>query len=79
MKYRNYYCSPKFSDGDKSYFGNVDGVPEIPMIEAANLDDFERLFHQAVDDYIDSRGIGKKGSKLGLITPSSASRRAAAP
>ena len=67
MKYRNYYCSPKFTDGEKSYFGNVEGVPEIPMIEAANLDDFERLFHQAVDDYIDSRGIGKKGSKLGLI------------
>ena len=67
MKYRNYYCSPKFSDGDKSYFGNVEGVPEIPMIEAANLDDFERLFHQAVDEYIDSHGKGLKGVKLGLI------------
>ena len=52
MKYRNYYCSPKYSDGDKCYYGDVDGVPEIETIEAATIDDFERLFHQAVDDYL---------------------------
>lgn len=55
MKYRNHYCSPKYSDGDKCYYGDVDGVPEIETIEAATIDDFERLFHQAVDDY-----LGKK-------------------
>ena len=52
MKYRNYYCSPKYSDGDKCYYGDVDGVPEIDIIEAATIDDFERLFHEAVDDYL---------------------------
>ena len=54
MQYRNFYCTPKFSDGEKMYFGDVEGTPEIPMIEAENLDDFKRLFKQAVDDYISS-------------------------
>ena len=52
MKYRNHYCSPKYSDGDKCYYGNVEGFPQIPTIEVASIDDFERLFHQAVDDYV---------------------------
>lgn len=67
MKYRNYYCTPKFSDGEKTYYGDVEGAPEIPMIEAATLDDFERLFHQAVDDYLDRRGGVKPKTNWGLI------------
>lgn len=67
MRYRNYYCTPKFSDGEKGYYGDVDGAPEIPMIEAATLDDFERLFHQAVDDYLDRRGGARPRTKWGLI------------
>lgn len=67
MKYRNYYCTPKFSDGEKTYYGYVEGTPEIAMIEAATLDDFERLFHQAVDDFLDRRGVVGKNSNWGLI------------
>ena len=59
MKYKNYYSTPKYSDGDKSYYGSVSGVPEIPMITAGNLDDYERLFHQAVDDYLGTGGKNK--------------------
>lgn len=65
MKYKNYYSTPKYSDGDKTYYGNVSGVPDIPMIEAASLDDYERLFRQAVDDYLGS-GSAKK-AKWGWI------------
>ena len=67
MKYRNYYCTPKLSEGDNAYFGDVEGAPEIPMIEAATLDDFERLFHQAVDDYLDRRGAVRSKTNWGLI------------
>lgn len=56
MKYRKFYITPKYSDGDKTYYGSVDGVADIPMIEAKNLDDFERLFHQAVDEYLEAKG-----------------------
>lgn len=55
MKYRGHYCTPKFSEGEKTYYGDVAGVKDIPMIEAADLDDFERLFHLAVDEYLDGR------------------------
>ena len=67
MKYRNYYCTPKLSEGDNAYYGDVEGAPDIPMIEAATLDDFERLFHQAVDDYLDRRSGAKPKANWGLI------------
>lgn len=67
MRYRNYYCTPKLSEGDNAYYGDVEGAPEIPMIEAATLDDFERLFHQAVDDYLDRRGAARPKTNWGLI------------
>ena len=67
MKYRNYYCTPKLSEGDNAYYGDVEGAPDIPMIEAATLDDFERLFHQAVDDYLDRRGAVRSKTNWGLI------------
>ena len=67
MKYRNYYCTPKYSEGDRSYYGDVSGVPEIPLIEAKTLDDFERLFHKAVDDYIDDLQTETHRTRWGLI------------
>jgi hypothetical protein len=67
MKYRNYYCTPKFSDGEKMYYGDVEGVPEIAMIEAENLDDFERLFKEAVDDYLSGKRESKPRKSLGWI------------
>ena len=67
MKYRNYYCTPKFSDGEKMYYGDVEGAPEIPMIEAGTIDEFERLFHGAVDDYLDRRQAVKHRTRWGLI------------
>ena len=67
MKYRNYYCTPKLSEGDSAYYGDVEGAPDIPMIEAATLDDFERLFHQAVDDYIERREAARPRTKWGWI------------
>lgn len=67
MRYRNYYCTPKFSDGEKMYYGDVEGAPEIPMIEAETIDDFERLFHDAVDDYLDRRRTAKPKTNWGRI------------
>ena len=67
MRYRNYYCTPKFSDGEKTYYGDVEGVPEIAMIEAENLDDFERLFKQAVDDYLSGKSETKPRKHFGWV------------
>lgn len=67
MKYRNYYCIPKYSDGDKCYYGSVEGAPEISTIGAENLDDFERLFHDAVDDYLSKNGNARSSVNWGRI------------
>ena len=67
MRYRNYYCAPKYSAGEQMYFGDVEGAPEIPMIEAETIDDFERLFHEAVDDFLDRRQTSKHHTRWGLI------------
>ena len=67
MKYRNYYCSPRYSEGDKAYYGNVEGAPQIPMIEAGSLEDFERLLHQAIDDYLERKSIRRSSSNWGRI------------
>ena len=67
MRYRDYYCTPKLSEGDNAYYGDVEGAPEIPMIEAETIDDFERLFHEAVDDYLDRQHTVKPNTNWGLI------------
>lgn len=63
MKYKNYYCNPKYSEGEKSYYGSIYGLPEASPIEAKNLEDFELVFHQAVDDYLAKEEEAKKESK----------------
>ena len=67
MKYRNHYCMPKYSEGEGVYYGNVEGAPKIPLIEAKSIDDFERLFHQAVDDYLDRSERSRSRTRWGLI------------
>ena len=67
MKYRNYYCTPRYSDKEQMYFGVVEGAPKIPTIEAETVDDFERLFHEAVDDYLERRQDAKRRAKWGVF------------
>ena len=55
MKYKNYYTYPKYSEGDKSYYGTIDDLPEASMIEADNLEEYERIFHQYVDDHLNKK------------------------
>ena len=69
MKYRNYYCTPRYSDKEQMYFGVVEGAPKIPTIEAETIDDFERLFHEAVDDYLERRQDAKRRAKWGIFIP----------
>lgn len=67
MRYKDFYCLPKYSDGDKTYYGDVEGAPQIPMIEARNIDDFEKLFHQAVDEFLDRKYRKRFSAKWGWL------------
>ena len=70
MRYKHYRCIPKYSECEKIYYGTVEGVPEIPMIEAKDIYDFEFLFKEAVDDYIADHKSARRNSKWGLVTTS---------
>ena len=69
MNYRHYYCSPKFSEKEKCYFGTVKGIPGARPIEADTIEEFEELFHQVVDEALEV--IEKKKAKrkaIGIIS-----------
>ncbi len=71
MKYKKFTCAPRYSNAEKMYYGSIDEIPESLTLEAANLDDFERVFHDAVDEYIISKkGINANSKRhLNLIVP----------
>lgn len=67
MKYKNYHSFPRYYESEKVYCGCVEGVPEIHNIEAETLEEYERIFHHSVDDYIIARDKSKSRWRWGLI------------
>lgn len=63
MKYKDFTCTPRYSNAEKMYYGSIDEIPEPSTLEAANLDDFERIFHDAVDEYINTQRNNQPGKK----------------
>ena len=43
MNYRHYYCSPKYSEKEKSYFGTVKDLPGARPIEADTIDSLQHF------------------------------------
>lgn len=69
MKYRGYTCIPKYSEADNGYCGVIQGLNEAGEITAPTIDDFIRIYHQTVDDFLDVKGrtkVKKKGRALGI-------------
>ena len=58
MKYRGYTCNPQYSEKENGYYGIIEGLPDAGKITAPTIDDFIRIYHQTVDDYLDPK---KKG------------------
>ena len=67
MKYKGFVSSPTYSNAEKIYYGSVDDVPEISEIEAGTLEEYERRFHDVVDEYQHDCKYAKPSKKLGLI------------
>ena len=67
MKYKNYHSFPRYYESEKVYCGCVEGVPEIPDIEAETLEEYERLLQRSVDDYLTAREKSKAKRRRGLI------------
>ncbi len=63
MKYKNFTCTPRYSNAEKMYYGSIDEIPEPSTLEAANLEDFERIFHDAVDEHLKTQRSNQSGKK----------------
>ncbi len=55
MEYKKYYSDPKYLESEKIYYGTIYDFPESVTIEADNLEEYELIFHQYVDDYLSKK------------------------
>ncbi len=52
MDYKGYRGSVRYSAEDRVLFGEVLGIDDLVNFEGANVDELERAFREAVDDYL---------------------------
>lgn len=64
MTYRGYDGLIRYSEEDRLFFGVVQGVSDKITFEGESVDELEKDFHEAVDDYLAfCRKIGKEPDK----------------
>lgn len=52
LRYRGYTASMSFDPQDHIIVGRVEGIDDIVTFHAEGVKEFERHFHEVVDDYI---------------------------
>ncbi|MBA4366719.1 MAG: toxin-antitoxin system HicB family antitoxin [Desulfobacterium sp.] len=64
IKYKGYTGTVNFSQEDRLFHGKVLGIPDIIGFEGVSVDQLEKDFRSAVDDYLETcREIGKEPEK----------------
>lgn len=54
LKYKNYIGRVEFSAEDRVFHGKIEFINDLVTFEATNVEDLEREFGAAVDDYIET-------------------------
>ena len=52
IEYKGYIGSIEYSSGDKCFFGKLEMIDDLVTFESDNANDFEKNFHAAVDEYL---------------------------
>jgi len=52
MKYRDYSARIEFDDEDRIFVGHLAGIQDIVGFHGSTVDELERAFHEAVDNYV---------------------------
>ena len=52
LEYKGYYTKVEYSVEDHILFGKIEGIKDLVNFECESLDDIEKEFHSAVDDYL---------------------------
>lgn len=61
LQYKNYTCQVTYYNVKDQLVGRVLGMSQIPNVNARTLDELNKEFHRAVDDYITAcESDGKK-------------------
>ena len=52
MNYKGYSATVKYSDEDHLFIGKVNGIQDSVNFHGASVKELEKMFHQAVDNYL---------------------------
>lgn len=52
MFYKGYSARIEFDDEDRIFVGHLAGIRDIIGFHGSSVDELERAFHEAVDDYV---------------------------
>lgn len=52
MEYEGCYTTPEYDADSECYHGHVEGIKDLVTWESDTLEDCEKEFHLAVDDYL---------------------------
>lgn len=52
MEYEGCYTTPEYDTDSECYHGHLEGIKDLVTWEADTLEDCEKEFHLAVDDYL---------------------------
>jgi predicted HicB family RNase H-like nuclease len=52
LMYKDFIGSVHFSADDKVFHGKIEGITDLVTFEGKSVDELEKAFHEAVNDYI---------------------------
>lgn len=64
LKYKDFFTIIRFHEEDKIFYGKIENVEDSVNFHANTLDDIEKEFHLAVDNYIEMCAFYDKEIKL---------------
>ena len=51
LKYKGYIGSVSYSEPDKVFFGQIEGIDDLVTYEGESVQELTSSFHEAVEDY----------------------------
>ena len=53
LEYKGFTTHIKWSEPDKCYYGKIENISDLVLFEGETIEECEKDFYDAVDDYID--------------------------
>ena len=72
LPYKNYNGTVEYAEKDKCFYGKVVGIKSLLSYEASSVQELEKNFHSAIDEYLED-------CKLLLFTLSAIIRKLRSP